>query len=182
MFIHMDDDRTIKEPWRIVSQLFEKDDTEAYLHIKTDYDLVSFERMDRWFLSLIAVMRIMLDPSPDIFLNFLQGLENNFENVKQNMDLQHPFLVFGLTEFLSKVSLFGEYEEEGKELQKKGEDLLKTICLNYEKEDQTLPFNVPHQKGREELKEAIDLILKQNHGNRRRTRIFIHSAKEIARC
>lgn len=179
IFIHMSDEKTIREPWQIVSQLFEKDDSKAYRHIKTDHDLVSFERMDRWFLSLIAVMRIVLDPSPDIFSNFLQGLENNFGKVKEGIDLQHPFFVFGLTEFLSKVSLFGEYEEEGKELQKKGEILLKTICLNNEKEDRTLPFNVPHQTGREELKEAIGLILNQSHGNRRRTRFFIHAGDEI---
>ncbi len=164
----IEDEICLKEPWRMVSKLFEKTDV-----IKARVKLESWRTGEyRWFVNLFAVRRMLLDPSPQIFLNFAEGIKNDFAKVQKEMDLQNAYFVFGFVELLGEVICFPEFEETNIEIRIKAQELLEMIDLNIENNDENLPFYMIQEKQRKVLKDTINSYDIRNNGDLIRSERF----------
>lgn len=136
-----------KEPWSLVSSFINKGEIG---------DLCS---EGRWLADLSAVQRMVWDPSPQIFLNFVEAIQNNLQAVLQEMDLRNPYFVYGMAAYLWKVVNWKEFQEVDTIVQQNATMLLKMISLNNANEDRTLPFNLGSEDLRQELLNTMEAFL-----------------------
>ncbi len=168
------DEHSLIKPWQIISKLFEREDAvnEFFAKIPDKWEFWQMEE-NRWFPNLIAVRKMLFDQSPLIFLNFVEGIENDLGNIQKEMDLQNAYFVFGFAELLWKIANFAEFDQVDPKIKTKVVELLKLIYLNNENDDRNLPFNMGKEQFRRVLIDTIETGFGRNWRNRTRSRFSI---------
>lgn len=160
-FAAIDDACSLEKPWTIPSKFFksEKENQGTFSKIFFKFEFWRTNEQ-QWFTDLIAVRRMLLDPSPRMFLNFTNAIKANAADVQCQLDLRNPYFVFGLAETLLEISHHPEFEEMDEEIKGASKELLEMIFQNNEKEDKSLPFHIHQKAQRQELIEGLDGITK----------------------
>lgn len=145
-FCDIDDAASLEKPWLLAKKTLENETTGFFARMKNKW-----KPSDRdWFSQLIAIRRMLLDPSPKMFLNFSQALKTQWQEIQNHIDLHNPYFVFGLTETLSEIMHFPEFDEMDEIVQQEITELMEMIFEN-NKNEENLPFFIHQKEYRQEL-------------------------------
>ncbi|MFI5342606.1 MAG: hypothetical protein ACHQUC_00115 [Chlamydiales bacterium] len=160
------DNDWVGEPWQLVSRLNERAEIEE----------LSFLAMGKkgWLVNLCAIQRIVWDHSVQVFLNFIEFIQSNLQVLLSEIDLNHPYFVYGLAALLWRVVNGLEFNELDQTVKQTAVKLLKMISLNNVDGDPSRPFNLGCEQLRHQLLNTMEVFL-GCWDNRLRTKILVRN-------